>query len=274
MATNQENSIEDITNRINNIDISNNKKITEEELDKLLDKINYKSLKTGDPYKFLLEYINKEGKSDLIKRHELKVAQWSSGDSIFNSYGSLCKHFKIQRYKKNFNRTDKSINWELSKEEEKERDNDLKQLPESNYSPITVTHIRVFGILEMKTTNDDEIRKNIRAIINKQPCVNCGTNTNVECDHKNSLKNDPRVTNTKTQILYDFQPLCRHCNLVKRNAEKKAKADNKRFSGKNLCYSVDFTEGDETLDINDPNWYIGTYWGDCVAFKKKLNLKE
>jgi 5-methylcytosine-specific restriction endonuclease McrA len=273
MATNQENSIEDITNKINNIDISNNKKITEEELDKLLNKINYKSQKKGKNYKFLLEHINKEGKSDLIKRHELKEAHWTSGDSIFNSRGILCSYFKIQRYKKNFNKTDKSINWELSEEEQKEIENDVKQMPESKYSPTTVTYIKFFGILKIKTTNNDEIREDIRGIINKQPCANCFIEENIQTDHKNSLKNDPRVTNKKTQKLDDFQPLCRSCNCKKREDEIKTKRNNKRFSGKELGYSVDFTEGDETLDINDPNWYIGTYWGDCLEFKKKLTIK-
>ena len=38
-------------------------------------------------------------------------------------------------------------------------------------------------------------------------------------------------------------------------------------------FTVAFTEGDETLDMNDLYWYKGTYWGDCKAFKEKFTLK-
>lgn len=31
---------------------------------------------------------------------------------------------------------------------------------------------------------------------------------------------------------------------------------------------------DETLDKNDPNWYIGTYWGDVLYFKQHLTTKS
>ena len=34
----------------------------------------------------------------------------------------------------------------------------------------------------------------------------------------------------------------------------------------------EITNLDETLDKNDPMWYIGTYWGDCLAFKNRLTM--
>ena len=37
-----------------------------------------------------------------------------------------------------------------------------------------------------------------------------------------------------------------------------------------LGFKIDFTSGDETLNKDDPNWYIGTYWGDCIAFKQSI----
>lgn len=46
----------------------------------------------------------------------------------------------------------------------------------------------------------------------------------------------------------------------------------KRIGATHLGFSIDFTEGDETLDRSDPNWHKGTYWGDCLDFKKKLSL--
>ena len=103
--------------------------------------------------------------------------------------------------------------------------------------------------------------------------MNCLSAEEIQCDHKNDLKNDPRVTqDMKTQTLEDFQPLCRHCNMLKKSAKEHMTKTGKRYSAHNLGYSVAFTEGDETLDQSDPHWYIGTYWGDCLAFKQKLTL--
>jgi hypothetical protein len=46
----------------------------------------------------------------------------------------------------------------------------------------------------------------------------------------------------------------------------------KRYSALNLGYTIGFTVGDDTMDLSDINWHIGTYWGDCDAFKKKLHM--
>ncbi len=49
--------------------------------------------------------------------------------------------------------------------------------------------------------------------------------------------------------------------------------ENKRISAKNFGYSIDFTQGDFTLDKTDVNWYKGTYWGDINLFKQSLCVK-
>ena len=74
--------------------------------------------------------------------------------------------------------------------------------------------------------------------------------------------------NLQTQTIDDFQALCRHCNIVKREKELRARNQGQRYGAKANNYNFDFTQGDFTLDINDPNWYVGTYWGDCIAFKQ------
>ena len=238
--------------------------------------------KNSKAFIFKKKYIDKDGKSDIVERYKLPdEIKYTSGDSpVFRSDSKFCEKYKLFRFKKSLNLNDKSSHWELSKEEEKEINKLHKQLlkkwpteiNDKKISNKTVVYIKVFGRLECRKINNS-IRPDIRKKIITKSCVNCGTKNNIECDHKNSLKNDPRVMNIKTQKLDDFQPLCGHCNKVKREAEKKAKRNNKRFSGKELGYSVDFTEGDKTLDINYPNWYIGTYWGDCLELKKKLTIK-
>jgi 5-methylcytosine-specific restriction endonuclease McrA len=44
----------------------------------------------------------------------------------------------------------------------------------------------------------------------------CGSHSNTVIDHKNDLYNDETVLNVDTQTIDDFQVLCTHCNLLKR----------------------------------------------------------
>ena len=60
------------------------------------------------------------------------------------------------------------------------------------------------------------IRIDIRKALSKCPCAHCGSSAGVVIDHKNDMYNDPRVLCVKTQFLSDFQALCTHCNLQKR----------------------------------------------------------
>ena len=39
---------------------------------------------------------------------------------------------------------------------------------------------------------------------------------------------------------------------------------NRRISAKEFGYNIDFIKGDETLNIDDPYWYVGSYWGDVL----------
>ena len=123
------------------------------------------------------------------------------------------------------------------------------------------------------------IRADIRKELSVKPCVVCGTTTGIEIDHKNGLYNDNRVLVTKTQVVNDFQPLCRHCNQVKRQSIVNTKKQGKRVpaciipSIKHL--GIDYTTGDEKYDPSDPNAMVGTYWYDPVDFvKKSLKLNK
>ena len=61
----------------------------------------------------------------------------------------------------------------------------------------------------------------------------------------------------------------------KRNALQYTKKNGVRYGASKIIpgWMADFTIGDETLDFDDPDWYKGTYWGDCVAFRKAFVLK-
>jgi len=229
---------------------------------------------------FIKTYLDKYGKSKIIERYNelIEPLRWTSGDGLFRSDKLFCKKYKLFRFKKNIDWNAKSHQWELTEEEREKiqeiHDKLLKNWPTDDSSTTTVIYLQVFGKLENTKNINNNIRDNIKAIIKKRPCANCCTKTNIQCDHKNSLKNDPDVMDTKTQTLDHFQPLCGHCNTTKRQAEISAKNKGKRYSAKHFGYQIDFTEGDEILNKDDPNWYIGTYWGDCLAFKSKLALKK
>ena len=117
------------------------------------------------------------------------------------------------------------------------------------------------------------IRPDILSFYKKKPCVVCGTKASA-CDHKNDLYNDPRVLDTKTQMLDDFQPLCQHCNTQKRQICKKERETGVLYSAKNIpqfqSYSFEFTWEPKTLDLTDPDCKKGTYWYDPIEFNKKI----
>lgn len=93
------------------------------------------------------------------------------------------------------------------------------------------------------------------------------------------MYNDRRVLDSNTQKIDDFQVLCNHCNLQKRETIKSMKKTGKRFSALNIpsisMFNISFTEGDEDYDKNDPNWGEGTYWNDpCDFIKKSIALQK
>ena len=75
------------------------------------------------------------------------------------------------------------------------------------------------------------IKKEIEKSIKKNSCISC---SDIVCDHKNDLYNDISVLNIQTQQINDFQPLCNHCNLQKRQILKDEIKNNKIYSAKNL----------------------------------------
>jgi hypothetical protein len=145
-----------------------------------------------------------------------------------------------------------------------------KKLVQSSGSRGTaILIIKICG--KQKTENSTRtIRTDIKTEILKNPCVVCGTRTDIEPDHKNGLYNDKRVLSLKTQTLDDFQALCRHCNQRKRQVIKIMKTTGIRPSALDIpqcrVFGVEYTQGDSTYDKNNPNTMIGTYWYDPVAF--------
>ena len=104
-------------------------------------------------------------------------------------------------------------------------------------------------------------------------CVVCGSRSELRCDHKNHLYNDPRVLNTQTQNINDFQVLCNHCNLQKRQTAVVERRTGIRYSAMNIpsiaIFGVDYIQGTETYNPEDINAMIGTYWYDPIEFIRR-----
>jgi len=120
------------------------------------------------------------------------------------------------------------------------------------------------------------IRKEIDKEIKKNACVSCGSRSEIICDHKNDIYNDARVLDTKTQVMDDFQPLCNHCNLQKRQIFKDEIKNGKIYSAKNLqkyqMFPFEFPWEKVALDISDIKTKKETYWYDPVEFNRKIYL--
>jgi hypothetical protein len=118
------------------------------------------------------------------------------------------------------------------------------------------------------------IRSDIKKHYMEKGCVVCGSNSDLVTDHKNDSYNDQRVLNTKTQTIDDFQCLCNHCNLQKRQIAKKTKETGKRIGATKIpqlyVFGIDFIEGDDTYDETAINPMKGTYWHDPIAFMNFL----
>lgn len=126
-------------------------------------------------------------------------------------------------------------------------------------------------------TSPHPIRKSIGDEVRKRSCVVCGkgpTKRDTVCDHKNDLYNDIRVLNIDTQNIDDFQALCTHCNLQKRQVNKNELKNGILFSAKNLPqfdhFDFEFVWEKRNLDLQDINCKVGTFWYDPIQFQKNL----
>jgi hypothetical protein len=189
---------------------------------------------------------------------------WSRFDGSFGKKYRVCtiKCDGKARYSRNCSEEDKiKMDKEIAK----------MNLPKNKGNHITF--IKIIGIPETENTASRSIRSDIRAYIKTQRCVACG-DSNVEVDHKNGLYNNPRVNSTATQMVSDFQALCKHCNDMKRQTYVWQQKNNQRYPATNIPmlahFGIKYVEGDETFDPENPDAMIGTYWYDPVDFMKRL----
>ena len=197
----------------------------------------------------LLFKPNSEGISDFVSTEEFKKydLKWSSNGNCRNG-----SYFGVRKYK-----------WDVKRGKGQK-----------------VIALKLNGMNNNKIYNSlhpigNHIRKYFKENMFEYGCVNCGTHSELCIDHKNDLYNDENVLIVNRQEISDFQYLCNHCNIVKREVCKKTKETGKRYGATNIkklkCYNIDFIVGDETFDLTNPNAMVGTYWYDPVAFIEHIH---
>ena len=133
----------------------------------------------------------------------------------------------------------------------------LKQVNEINGEDLALISENDFKkIIDIIHFNDNDeiIDCDIRDYYKGERCVMLGVrgfseNTKIEIDHKDGRKEDWRVSNPATQLLEDFQPLCKAANDVKRQICKECKLTNKRWNAQNIKGNpYPFYEGDIEKD--------------------------
>ena len=139
-----------------------------------------------------------------------------------------------------------------------------------------IDRIRLNGFNTCDTAKHSQsIRNDIKRKISQQRCVVLGTNRScdhkTEVDHKDGRKDDPRVMNTATQQLEDFQPLSKPANDAKRQFCKECKDTGLRYDAKKLGYPISFTYGSKKYEKKFK--CKGCFWYDPVAFRQMLVKK-
>lgn len=189
---------------------------------------------------------NKDGVSEWISREELSSTPLALSKNGNMRHGVL---FGVNYY-----------NWEVERGNRRE-----------------ISKMRTNGLSERSLISTTRpIRKDIDKYHKEMGCVVCGSHCDLVTDHKNDLYNDPRVLNIETQTIYDFQCLCTHCNLQKRQIAKKTRETCKRIGATTIpslrVFGIDFIEGDDTYDEKDIYAMKGTYWYDPVAFMEHIRM--
>lgn len=154
--------------------------------------------------------------------------------------------------------------------------NDTRYLWEKDPAYGKIERLRTVGFSANRyETATRPIRTDIRRRLAGAACVVCGSTSQVVVDHKNDMYNDPRVLNVHTQTMNDFQCLCTHCNLQKREVSKKTKMSGIRYGATNIphlaVFGIDFVEGGSVYDRDDIDAMKGTFWYDPIAFVKALH---
>lgn len=110
------------------------------------------------------------------------------------------------------------------------------------------------------------INNDIRKKMLKRKCILMDVGGNIEIDHKNGRYDELTNTDTKTQKIQDFQPLCKPANDAKRQHCIVCKRFGKRFDARAMGYQVGWICGDEDTKV-----CTGCFWYDIEKFNHEVS---
>jgi hypothetical protein len=90
--------------------------------------------------------------------------------------------------------------------------------------------------------------------------------SNVEVDHKDGRRDDPRLSNMSTQKMQDFQALSKCVNNAKRQHCKTCRDTNIRYDARKLGYKMPQYKG----GMEYKGSCIGCYWYDPFEFNQNI----
>lgn len=127
-----------------------------------------------------------------------------------------------------------------------------------------IDYIQLHGY--KKNPNTKPIPDDIRQQVVMRSCVVLAV-SNVETDHKDGRRDDPRLSDISKVRIDDFQPLSRAANTAKRQHCKTCRETDQRFDATRLGYSVAQVRGNGVYRGS----CIGCYWHDPIFFNQKAS---
>ena len=128
-----------------------------------------------------------------------------------------------------------------------------------------ITHVVLWGLKKQPSSQPipDKIRKSICA----GECSVLAIGTDIQADHRDGRRDDPRLSDPALVTEEDFQPLSQSANSAKRQHCKKCRETNNRFDAKRLGYSVSQTKGNGKYR----GTCVGCYWHDPIRFNYQVS---
>lgn len=110
-----------------------------------------------------------------------------------------------------------------------------------------IVGIKIIGIRKKKDTR--YIPQTIRTYYKNKCCVICGTSNDIIIDHKDGFYKNKNLS------IQDFQVLCNHCNLVKRQRYKEIKSKTDSLTVSTIPHLEIFRDLFPEKSSDDSFWY-------------------
>ena len=178
-------------------------------------------------------FSRKVSVSEFVGKYQ--ILQFGNGGDWVRDDGTLGKRFNIRRHK------------------------------EGRGNSITAVELQGYK----KSPIEKPIPTRIRDQLQNQRCVILGT-SNVEIDHKDGRRDDPRLNDPERVTLDDFQPMSKAANNAKRQHCKTCRETDKRFDARRLGFLIAQFKGNGQYN----GTCIGCYWHDPQEFIRVVSAND